>query len=126
MYEHFGEWKLTFKQSINSFQFVTSISTEVYQIVDQIKGKVVPPGLSLAERLAAERKFGQDLVWFVWSAVEPIKGFKWLPFKKTIEKRIVMWLAGMGLDTAKKFFNTNKEVSTFKAKDTTTGIIKGF
>lgn len=117
--EHFDGWKITWATAISSFRFVISIATEVYQIVEAMKAEIVTPNMSEEESAARRTQFSKDLVWFVWSAVGPLdKTFKWVPFKKTIEKRLVMWIAGMGLNAARNFFNANKEVDTFAVKGT--------
>lgn len=126
--EQFGgwtRWKLSFKQIWSSFRFVISIATEVYQIVEKIKSSLVFDTVSEAEGNVLKRKFGQDLVWFIWTAVGPMnKTLTWLPFRKTIEKMIVRWIAGMGLDAAKDLFQANKEITSFAMNTDTPPILK--
>lgn len=83
----------------SSLRFVINIGTEVYQIVESVKQLVVTPSMSQAEAHAAKVNFGQHLSYFVWSTVDPLKGkLSWLPFKNTVEKKLVFWIAGMTLE----------------------------
>jgi len=112
--EHFRGRKFSFKNVVSSFRFVISISTEIYQIVEQIKSSIISRDMTENEIAAAKHDFGVDLVWFVWMTVGPLdKVFTWMPFKKTIEKMLVRWIAGMALKSAVDLFTTNKEVSSF-------------
>ncbi len=117
--KHFGGWKLSYKNALSSFRFVISIATEVYQIVEQIKSSIVSPGMNKQEADTAKMEFGKDLVWFVWMTVGPLdKTLTWVPFKRTIERKLVRWIAGMGLDAAMDLFQTNKEITSFAVNNT--------
>lgn len=116
--KHFDGWKLNYKNVLSSFKFVISISTEVHQIVEQIKTSIVSDQMNKAEAEEAKLEFGKNLVWFVWMAVGPLDNILTrLPFKKFIEKKLVRWLAGMGLESAMHLFQTNKGTSVFAAND---------
>ncbi len=116
--QHFDGWKFTFSEAFSSFRFVYSIAIEVYQIIDAMKDGVVPDGLTGEKAWQAKRAFGQNLIFFIWKTVGPLdKRFNWMPFKKTIEKRLVLWIAGMGMDSARSMFKANKEVSSFASNN---------
>ncbi len=116
--QHFDGWEFTLSGAFGSFRFVYSIAIEVYQIVDAMKDEIVPDGLTGEAAWQAKRNFGKNLIFFIWKTVGPLdQRFNWIPFKKTIEKRIVLWLAGMGMDTARSMFKANKEVSSFSANN---------
>lgn len=107
-------WKFSLSNIFSNFRFVYSIAIEVYQIIVAMEDKIVPDGLTGEKAWKAKREFGKNLIYFIWKAVDPLgKSFNWVPFKKTIEKNIVMWLAGMGIDTALSLFEANKEISSF-------------
>jgi len=87
--------------SFDKFRVVISIGIEVYQLVDQMADKVIPPGLSKDKQQEAKIEFGKDLTYFIWMTIDPLANYlNWLPFKKAIERRLVRWLAGYALDTA--------------------------
>lgn len=112
--QHFDGWKFTLGNAMGSFRFVSSIAIEVYQIVDAMKDEIVPDGVTGEPAWQAKRSFGKNLIFFIWKTVGPLdKRFNWIPFKKSIEKKLVLWLAGMGMDTARGLFKANKEVSSF-------------
>ncbi len=116
--QHFDEWKFTWKNTFSAFQFVYSIATEVYQIVDTMHDEIVPTGATPEEAKEIKRTFGKNLVYFVWKTIDPLgKAFRWIPFKKTIEKKLVLWLAGLGLDAAQNLFKANKEVASFSVNN---------
>jgi len=110
--------KFTLSNIFSNFRFVYSIAIEVYQIIVAMKDEIVPDGLTGGKEWEAKREFGKNLIYFIWEVVDPLgKSFNWIPFKKTIEKNIVMWLAGMGIDTALSLFEANKEISSFAANN---------
>lgn len=116
--QHFDGWKFTVSGAFASFRFVSSIAIEVYQIVDAMKDEIVPEGVTKEEAWLVKRKFGKDLTYFIWKIIGPLdKKFNWVPFKKTIEKRLVLWFAGMGMDTARSIFKANKEVLSFSTNN---------
>ncbi len=103
---HFDSWELS--KLVSTFKLVLNIGTEVYQIIENMKDSIVADDMTAEEQYLAKLDLGKDLTYFVWLAVDPIKS-KWnlIPFKKTIEKMIVKWLAGMALNAAMDFFNAN-------------------
>lgn len=114
--KHFDGWE--FSETFSSFRFISSIAIEVYQIIDSMKDEIVPDGITGEPAWQAKRTFGKNLTFFIWKTVGPLdKKFNWIPFKKTIEKKLVLWLAGMGIDTARSMFKANKEVSSFAANN---------
>lgn len=116
--QHFDGWEFTLTNALSSFKFVYSISIEIYQIIDVMQDEVVPDGLTGEKAWEAKRNFGVELIYFIWKTVGPLDSkFNWVPFKKTIEKKLVKWLAGMGLDAARNMFGANKEVSSFAVND---------
>ena len=118
VHKHFNGWKFTWGNALSTFQFVYNIAIEVYQIIDAMKDEIVPEGVTGEKAWDAKRLFGKQLVYFIWKVIGPLdKVFKWVPFKKTIEKKLVMWLAGMGLDSARKMFIANKDVSSFSTNN---------
>jgi len=123
--QHFDGWKFTWKTSFSTFQFVTNIAIEVYQIIDAMKDDIVPDGVTGEQAWESKKKFGKELIFFVWKTIGPLdKVLTWVPFKKTIEKKLVMWMAGMGLESARKMFGANKEVSSFSANNSSTVFMK--
>ena len=124
---HFEGWKLNWRNAFSSLKLVISISSEVYQIVDEIKDEIVPPNATKAEAEAVKQKFGQDLVWFIWMAVDPLERvLPWLPFKRTIEKLLVRWIAGMGIHAAMEMFAANKkEVGIFSTNSNVIKSLRG-
>lgn len=116
--QRFDGWKFTVLGAFSSLRFVHSIAFEVYQIIEAMKDDVVPDGLTGEKAWQAKRTFGKNLIYFIWKTVGPLdKRFNWIPFKKTIEKKLVLWLAGMGMDISRSIFEANKEVSSFAANN---------
>lgn len=116
--QHFDRWEFTVSGAFASFRFVYSIAFEVYQIIEAMKDDVVPDGLTGEKAWQAKRTFGKNLIYFIWKTVDPLdRRFNWIPFKKTIEKKLVLWLAGMGMDISRSIFEANKEISTFAANN---------
>lgn len=116
--QHSDGWKFTVSGAFASFRFVYSIAFEVYQIIEAMKDDVVPDGLTGEKAWQAKRIFGKNLIYFIWKTIGPLdKSFNWVPFKKTIEKKLVLWLAGMGMDISRSMFEANKEVSSFPANN---------
>lgn len=115
--KHFDGWKLGLTTVLPSLRFVISIATEVYQIVEQMHDSIVQSGMTKEQQSEAKLAFGKDLVWFVWTTVGPFdKVLTWLPFRKTIEKKLVHWIAGMGLEAALDLFSANsQDVSSFSS-----------
>lgn len=99
----FDDW--SFSYVVSTFRFVYNIAIEVYQIVHHMSGCVITDDMSDQEQHDAIVSFGRELVYFIWKTVDPLGGrFTWIPFKQTIEKKIVMWLASMSLESAIDLF----------------------
>lgn len=122
---HFDNWKFTIKKSISSFRFVINIAIEIYQMVENISSSLVSENMDNVEKESVKTQFGVDLVWYVWSIVNPInKRFRWIPFKKVFEKKIVKWLARMGISASRDLFKANeKKVDSFVAINITKRVL---
>lgn len=104
------------KFSFASFRWVINIGIEVYQIVDQMETSVVTAEMNSEQRRVAKVDLGKDLVCFVWITIDPLKNYlNWLPFKKTIERGLVRWLAGYALNAAVDFLAANDGLRPFAA-----------
>lgn len=112
--ERVNQWKSSTKGFFSTFKFAYSIAIEVFQIVNAMHAEIVPTGLSKDEEWQIKLEFGKQLTYFIWKTVGLLdKRLNWVPFKKTFEKKIVFWIAGMGLETFHNMFEANKEISTF-------------
>ncbi len=113
-----------FNHPIGYFRFVSSISFEAYQIVEAMSDCVVDESMSQEEQHEAKVSFGKELIYFIWMTVDPLKDrFKWVPFKGRIEKKIVMWLAGMALESTVDLFAA-QGMQPFSVTDSKSRIIK--
>lgn len=116
--DHFanlGGWG--FSSVIQSFRFIYNIAIEVYQIVENMSSCIIDNTMNEQEKRTAKIKFGKELVYFIWNVVDPIKGMlNWIPFKKSLEKKLVMWLAGMALESVVDLFNANATVFVMSEK----------
>lgn len=102
---------------INTFKFVYSISVEVYQIVEAMSACIIDESMSPEEQHDAKVGFGKELVYFIWMTVDPLAGrFGWIPFKRSVEKKLVMWLAGMALESTVDLFEA-QGMKAFGASD---------
>jgi hypothetical protein len=91
---------------IGSLRFVINIGVEVRQLVEQMKGDIVTDDMTPEESKAATVDFGKSLVFFIWKTVDPLQGrLSWIPFKKTIERKLVFWVADMAFDFAGDLIN---------------------
>ena len=96
--------------SFSKLKVITKLGTEVYQLVDAMQDAIVKPEMTEEQKATAKVSFGKDLVYFIYLTINPLKSrFRWLPFKKTIERKLVLWLAEMGLETAMKLFDSVKD-----------------
>lgn len=96
---HFANMKWSISTIGQNLRFVINIGTEVYQIVEQVGHLVVLPNMTDMEKHNAKVNFGKQLCYFIWMTVNPLKDkLSWIPFKKTIEKKLVFWIAGMALE----------------------------
>ncbi len=109
--------------AIKTFKLVYSISIEVYQIVESMAQCVVDDTMSPGEAHNAKVQLGQEIVYFIWLTVDPI-GNNWIPFKKTIEKKLVFWLAGMALNSVVDLFAAQGMSLFTEGKKKRKGIIK--
>ena len=95
---------------IDLLRFVSTIGFEVYQIIDRISDCVIPDGLTPEEEKPLKIELVADLTYFVWATIDPFGGkLGWVPFKKTIEKKVVMWLAKMAAQFAYDYFDANPD-----------------
>lgn len=96
-------------------QFIWNIAVEVYQLMKEVSSCVVNDSMTPEQKKEAEVLFGKELIYFVWLAVNPLKGhFTWVPFKATIEKRLVMYCAEKALGSVVHLFAANAStVTTF-------------
>jgi hypothetical protein len=103
--------------SLSKLRVIINVAIEVYQLVDVMSDKVIKPDMSEEDKKSAKITFGQDLTYFIWMTVDPLKEyFNWLPFKKTIEKKLVKILAGYGIRAAIDIIKSNLQVSTLSAR----------
>lgn len=99
---------LSLSGSLGLFRFIYSIAVEVYQIVEEMSDCVLDDSMSEQEKHDTKVKFGKELVYFIWMTVDPLKSrFNWVPFKKTIVKKLVFWLAGMALESVVDLFDAS-------------------
>lgn len=108
--DHVNKWKWSSGRIVNSLKFVIDIAKEVHQIVEAVQAKIVP--LGTAPELAEQKKilFGVDMVYFIWSIVDPLRGrLNWLPFERSLEKWAVRKLAMIGIQHAMSFFKANPQ-----------------
>lgn len=98
----------TWKDYLGTSRHIWSIAVEVHQVVEQMGECAIKPDATPQEKKASKALFGTELVYFVWVTVDPLsKKFRWLPFKKTIEKIIVKWIARKALQSVFEMFNAN-------------------
>ena len=110
--------KISLGNVFSVFRFVINIGIEVYQLTDKMSEcvlKNIPP-----EKLHATKvEFGQQLTYFIWMIVDPLnKYLNWIPLKKTIEKKLVLWLAKYALEATVDLFAVNQGVKTFSIGET--------
>ncbi len=104
--------------SFSQFRVVINIAVEVYQLVDQMADKVIPPGYTGIKAHEAKVEFGKDLTYFIWKTIDPVGNYvNWLPFKKSIERGLVRWLAGYALDAALDMLEAQKDAVTTMSAD---------
>lgn len=122
--EHFKNWNFSINGVASSFKFVFNLATEIYQIVEQTFSEVVNDNMSENEKKKAKFEFGKELIWFFWRVIGPLDNrLKWIPFKKYLEKKVVLWLGGLGLQAAFDLFAVQKSgVTAFS----TNSYIKAF
>jgi len=89
-----------------TLRFVINVGVEVKQLVDQMEEDIVTDDMTPEEAKEATTDFGQSLVYFIWKTVDPLKDrLSWVPLKKTVEKKLVFWVAGMAFDFAGDLIN---------------------
>jgi len=97
--------------SLSKLRVIINIAIEVYQLVEVMSSSIVKPDMLEDDKKIAKVAFGQDLTYFIWITVDPLKDyFNWLPFKKTIEKKVVKILSGFGIKSALDILESNKQV----------------
>lgn len=96
------------KDAIGLIRFATNVGFEIHQIVENVKDCVLPGELPEEEKKARQIDFSKDMAYFIWMTVDPLAGkLTWIPFKKTIEEKLVKWVAGMAVGLASDFLNKN-------------------
>jgi len=97
--------------SLSKLRVIINIAIEVYQLVEVMSSSIVKPDMLEEDKKIAKITFGQDLTYFIWITVDPLKDyFNWLPFKKTIEKKVVKILSGFGIKSALDILESNKQM----------------
>lgn len=90
---------------LNKFKFVYNIGVEVHQIVNDMSHCVLKDSMTTEEKHKAKLEFGKKLVLLVWVTVDPLKNkFNWIPFKKTIERKLVLKLSNVALESVVDLF----------------------
>jgi hypothetical protein len=111
--------------SLATARWVINIAIEVYQVVDQMADCVIDDEMTPEEAHEAKVEFGKDLTYFVWMTIDPLaKYLSWLPFRKRIEKALVRWLAGYGLEATVDLLAANDSVRPFGAPGKITVTLK--
>lgn len=99
-------WNLT--TLVSTFRFVLNIGVEVSQLLVDMRKHIVTSTMTQEEAKTATTQFGQELTFFIWKTVDPLKNkLNWVPFKATIEKNLVYWLAGMSLEFGQDLLTAN-------------------
>lgn len=100
----------SFSKISESLRFVIGLATEVFHIVENVKDVIIKPEMTDTEKHSAKVDFGKQLVYFIWITVDPFKDkFNWLPFKNTIEKNLVLWIADMALQHTVDLFSISNK-----------------
>jgi hypothetical protein len=103
----------SFRDAWELVKFAKNIGFEIYQVVDAVRDCVFKDGLTGEAAKQREIAFGKDLAYFVWLTANPLKDrFDWLPFKKTIEEKLVKWIAGMAIELAYDMLNKSFKASS--------------
>jgi hypothetical protein len=98
----------TLSDYIGLLRFVWNIGIEVYQLVQDLAGCVYTDTMTPEQKHDAQISFGVDLIYFIWLTADPFKNkFNWIPFKKTLEQRLIRFVARLALDSALDFFKAN-------------------
>jgi len=93
--------------SFDKFRVIINIGIEVYQIVENMSSLIITENMSPEEKTKAKIEFGQELIYFIYLTIDPLKSvLNWVPFKATIEKKLVKWLSGMSLSAAADFLKS--------------------
>lgn len=101
----------SFGDALEAVKSAKNIGFEAYQIIMSVKGCVVPDGLSPEEEKAKTITFGKDMAYFIWLTVNPLAGkLSWMPFKTTLEKLAVRWIAALGIELAYDLMQKNAVV----------------
>ena len=97
--------------SLSKLRVIINIAIEVYQLVEVMSSSIVKPDMLEEDKKTAKIIFGQDLTYFIWMTVDPLKSyFNWFPFKKSIEKKVVKILSGYGIKAAMDLLEANKQM----------------
>jgi hypothetical protein len=93
--------------SFSKFRVIINIGVEVYQMVEEMGSSIVTDTMTPEEKQMAKIKFGQELIYFIYLTIDPLKNvLNWVPFKSTLEKKIVKWLSGLSLSAAVDFLKS--------------------
>lgn len=96
--------------SFAKLKIISKLAVEVYQLVDTIQDVIITSEMTDQEKDEAKISFGRDLIYFIYLTINPLKNrLRWLPFKKMLEKKVVLWLAEMGLESAMKVIDSVKD-----------------
>ena len=104
--ERFGAyWRSVDGWSLSSlsstFRFVLNIGVEVSQILNDVQKHLITASMTAEQAKQSKTQFGQELTFFIWKTVDPLKSkFNWLPFKTSVEKKLVFWISGMAIEFA--------------------------
>ena len=97
------------RDAIDLIKYATNVGFEIHQIVDSIKDCVLPDQLPPEAQKQRQIDFSKDLAYFVWMTVNPLGDkLNWIPFKKTIEAKLVKWIAGMAVELASELIDKNE------------------
>lgn len=103
----------SWKGVTGTLRFVANIAVEVYQIVEDLYECIVTEDMDEEQQESAKIEMVKDLTYFVWVTVGPLDDkYKWVPFKKTIEKKAVKWLAGRAWELAIDLLLANEGLET--------------
>jgi len=88
-------------------KFIYGIAIEIYQLINTMADEVTDEDMSEDKKKEVLKQLGQNLVWFIWSTMDPLRKVTWLP--QFIERAIVKWIAGQALEFAADLFAPKEE-----------------
>lgn len=102
------------KVSLSTLRWIINIGIETHQLVEQMVDFVVDDEMTPAEAREAKIEFGKELTYFIWKAIDPLaKYLYWLPFRQTLEREIVKWMAGLVMEATVDLLAAQRDVKTF-------------